>query len=204
MNKFYRLLSVVTLALSVALWSCKGDQGPQGPAGPQGPTGATGATGPTGSTGPTGPTGATGATGNANVKGGDFNAIAASWRTIDVPGLGKDGNGTVGAYQISDTRISANSFVVVYASVGNINYALPRVLTRSSDGATEQYNFSYETGKLNVYFYATSPSGAVSYSPLQDIKFSYVIIEKTLLASMKQSGVDLNSFDAVNSYIQSH
>lgn len=204
MNKFYRLISVVTLALSVALWSCKGDQGPQGPAGPQGATGPTGAQGPTGPQGPAGPTGATGATGNANVKYAEFTATTGNWQTISAAGIGTGNNGQIGAYERTDANITSSSVVLAYAKSGATWLAIPRVFKRDTDGATEEINFGFETGKLTLYYIAHPVTGTPTYKPQTDVMFSYVTIEKTLLSSMKAEGINTNSREAVDNYIQSH
>lgn len=218
MNKFYRLLSVVTLALSVALWSCKGDQGPQGPAGPQGaqgpqgaagpqgPAGATGATGAVGSTGATGTNGTNGKDGNANVKNAEVTVKVADWKTVDAAGIGTGNTGQTGAFEVMDANVSAGSIVVAYVKVGAQWLALPRVIIKETDGSTEQVNFAFQTGKV-TFFYSSQTAaigGVKSYKPQTDLTFSYVTIEKTLRLSMEASGVNLRSRESVNSYLQSH
>lgn len=212
MNKFYRLLSVVTLALSVALWSCKGDQGPQGPTGAQGaqgPTGAQGATGsqgPSGATGSTGATGATGQDGNANVKNAEVTVKTTDWKTVDAAGIGTGNTGQTGAFEVAAPNVTAGSIVVAYVKVGTQWLALPRVIIKETDGATEQVNFGFETGKV-TFFYSSQTAaigGIKSYKPQTDLTFSYVTIEKTLRLSMEAAGVNLRSREAVTSYLQSH
>ncbi len=215
MNKFYRLLSVVTLALSVALWSCKGDQGPQGPAGPQGaqgPTGSTGAVGATGATGAVGATGATGATGtsgkdgNANVKSAEVTVKTTDWKTVDAAGIGTGNTGLTGAFEVANANITAGSIVFASVKVGDQWLALPRIVVKETDGATEQVNFGFQTGKVTFYYSSQTAAigGIKSYKPQTDLTFNYVTIEKTLRLSMEAAGVNLKSREAVNSYLQSH
>jgi hypothetical protein len=219
MNKFYRLLSVVTLALSVALWSCKGDQGPQGPAGPQGAQGPTGAQGPQGATGATGAVGATGATGatgaagtngtngkdgNANVKWAEATVAAADWRTVDAAGTGTGNTGQVGAVEKIDANISASSIVMAYVKIGTQWVSLPRVVVKETDGSTEQVGFGFETGKITFYYSLKAAGGTMSFKPQTSLVFGYSTIEKTLLANMKAAGVNLRSREAVNAYLQTH
>ena len=209
MNKFYRVLSVVTLTLSVALWSCKGDQGPVGPAGAtgaQGTIGATGAQGPTGATGAIGATGATGAAGNANVKGSEVTVKATDWKTIDAAGLGTGSTGKTGTFVVTDANIKATTFVFAYVKVGTQFIALPRVVIKETDGSTEQVNFGVETGKLNLYYVSQTAAigGIKSYAPQSDLVFSYVTIEKSNLVNLQSEGVNLRSRDAVLTYLQAH
>jgi hypothetical protein len=196
MNKFYRVLSVVTLTLSVALWSCKGDQGPVGPAGATGATGAVGPTGATGAAGPigvTGATGATGATGNANVKGSEVTVKVADWKTVDVAGIGTGTTTKAGAYEVMDANIKASTYVQVWVKVGTEFRSLPRITP------TESVDYAFSTGKLTLTY-----AGASSVAPQTDLTFSYVTIEKSSLVNMQADGVNLRSRDAVMTYLQEH
>jgi len=212
MNKFYRLLSVVTLTLSVALWSCKGDQGPVGPAGTQGPTGTAGPAGPTGpqglpgATGLTGSTGASGKDGNANVKGAEVTVKVADWKTVDAAGIGTGATGKTGAVVVPAPGVAASSIVLAYVKVGTMWIGLPRVIIKETDGATEQVNFGYETGKVTFYYSSQTAAigGTKSYAPQTDLVFSYTVIEKTLGLSMQADGVNLKSREAVQAYMSRH
>ena len=194
MNKFYRVLSVVTLTLSVALWSCKGDQGPIGPAGATGATGAAGTNGTNGTNG------------NANVKGSEVTVKATDWITVDAAGIGAGATGKTGAYTVTDANIKATTFVFAYVKVGTQFIALPRVVIKETDGATEQVNFGIETGKLTLYYVSQTAAigGIKSYAPQTDLVFSYVAIEKSNLVNLQADGVNLRSRDAVMTYLQEH
>jgi hypothetical protein len=206
MNKFYRVLSVVTLTLSVALWSCKGDQGPVGPAGTQGTTGAAGPAGVAGPVGPAGAVGPAGVAGNANVKGSEVTVKAADWKTVDAAGIGTGSTGKTGAFTVTDANIKATTFVFAYVKIGTQFVALPRVVIKETDGATEQVNFGVETGKLTLYYVSQTAAigGIKSYAPQTDLVFSYVAIEKSNLVNMQSEGVNLTSRDAVMTYLQAH
>ena len=208
MNKFYRVLSVVTLTLSVALWSCKGDQGPVGPAGATGSTGAagpTGATGPAGATGATGAIGATGATGaagtngNANVKGSEVTVKVADWKTVDVAGIGTGTTSKAGAFEVKDANIKASTYVQAWVKVGTEFRSLPRLT------AVEDVDYAFSTGKLTLnYLGYTTTSNVFVYAPQTDLVFSYVTIEKSNVLNMQAEGVNLRNRDAVMTYLQAH
>ncbi|WP_435354074.1 hypothetical protein [Emticicia sp. SJ17W-69] len=206
MNKFYRVLSVVTLTLSVALWSCKGDQGPVGPAGATGAQGAAGTNGTNGKDGTNGTNGTNGKDGNANVKGSEVTVKASDWKTIDAPGLGTGSTGKTGTFVVTDANIKATTFVFAYVKVGTQFIALPRVVIKETDGSTEQVNFGIETGKLNLYYVSQTAAigGSKSYAPQTDLVFSYVVIEKSNLVNLQAEGVNLRSRDAVLTYLQEH
>jgi hypothetical protein len=200
MNKFYRVLSVVTLTLSVALWSCKGDQGPVGPAGATGATGAVGPTGATGAAGPigvTGATGATGATGNANVKGSEVTVKVADWKTVDVAGIGTGTTSKAGAFEVMDANIKASTYVQAWVKVGTEFRSLPRLTV------VEDVDYAFSTGKLTLNYLGYTATGNV-YAPQTDLTFSYVTIEKSSLVNMQADGVNLRSRDAVMTYLQEH
>ena len=197
MNKFYRVLSVVTLTLSVALWSCKGDQGPVGPAGTQGTTGTAGPTGLTGPVGPVGPVGVAGTpgvAGNANVKGAEVTVKVADWKTVDVAGIGTGNTSKAGAFEIKDANIKATTYVQTWVKVGTEFRSLPRIT------ALEQLDYAYSTGKLTV----TYAGAANTFVPQTDLVFSYVTIEKSSVVNMQAEGVNLKSREAVLSYLEAH
>ena len=197
MNKFYRVLSVVTLTLSVALWSCKGDQGPVGPAGTQGTTGTAGPTGLTGPVGPVGPVGVAGTpgvAGNANVKGAEVTVKVADWKTVDVAGIGTGNTSKAGSFEIRDANIKATTYVQTWVKVGTEFRSLPRITT------LEQLDYAYSTGKLTV----TYVGAANTFVPQTDLVFSYVTIEKSSVVNMQAEGVNLKSREAVLSYLEAH
>ena len=194
MNKFYRVLSVVSLTLSVALWSCRGDQGPQGPAGAQGPNGTAGTNGTNGTNG------------NANVKGAEVVVKVADWKTVDAAGIGTGATGKTGAFSVTDANVKATMFVIAYVKVGTQFVALPRVIIKETDGATEQVNFGYEAGKVTFYYSSQTAAigGIKTYAPQTDLTFSYVTVEKTVGQAMQNEGVNLRSRDAVITYLKEH
>jgi Collagen triple helix repeat (20 copies) len=197
MNKFYRVLSVVTLTLSIALWSCKGDQGPVGPAGATGAQGAAGPTGATGAAGPAGPAGAVGATGaagNANVKGSEVTVKVADWKTVDVAGIGTGTTSKAGAFEVKDANIKASTYVQAWVKVGTEFRSLPRIT------AIENVDYAFATGKLTLTYFGAGNT----YAPQTDLVFSYVTIEKSNLANLQADGVNLRSRDAVLTYLQEH
>ena len=221
MKRIIRLFSVITLSLSVALWSCKGDQGPQGPAGPAGPTGTTGTTGGTGVAGPAGTTGATGAAGkdgtngtngtngkdgNANVKAAEFTIKTTDWVTTDVAGLGTATTVQSGAFAVSDAGIDATIVVLAYLKQGTQYTALPVTLVKDTDGSYERLNFGYQVGKATFYYRrtATVAGGQTILKPDADVTVRYVKLQATLGRLMEKDGIDLNNYDSVVGYLQNN
>jgi Collagen triple helix repeat (20 copies) len=218
MKRIIRLFSVITLSLSVALWSCKGDQGPQGPAGPTGPTGTTGTTGGTGVAGPAGAVGATGTAGkdgtngtngkdgNANVKATDITILTTDWKTVDVPGIGTATPVSSGAFQRLDAGIDATIVVLAYIKQGTTLTALPLTLVKDTDGSYERLNIGQQVGSVTFYYRRTAAvaGGLVVLKPDTNIDVRYVKLQATQGRLMEQSGVDLNNYDSVMGYLQNN
>jgi hypothetical protein len=97
-------------------------------------------------------------------------------------------------------------FVFAFVKVGTQFVALPRVIIKETDGATEQVNFAYETGKVTFYYSSQTAAigGIKAYAPQTDLTFSYVTVEKTVGQAMQNEGVNLRSRDAVMTYLQEH
>jgi hypothetical protein len=197
MNKFYRVFSVIALTLSVALWSCKGDQGDQGPAGPQGVAGANGTNGTNGTNGKDG---------NANVKIGEVTVKVADWKTVDAPGLGSGATVKRGAFTQADANIKATSFVVASVKIGNATQGLPATFFKDTDGSTEQLNFASETGKITFYYNAQTSAlgGKSSYAPSSDLTFSYAVVERTVALRMQSEGMNPTNYNEVVKYLNTN
>jgi Collagen triple helix repeat (20 copies) len=218
MKRIIRLFSVITLSLSVALWSCKGDQGLTGPIGTPGATGAAGPTGATGVAGAVGATGVAGATGtagtngtngkdgNANVKATDFNILTTDWKNVDVAGIGTATAVASGAFQRLDVGIDATIVVLAYIKQGTTFTALPLTLVKDTDGSYERLSFGQQVGSVTFYYRRTSSilGSAAVLKPDTDISVRYVKLQATQGRLMEQRGVDLNNYDSVMSYLQNN
>jgi hypothetical protein len=112
----------------------------------------------------------------------------------------------MGAFSVSDANVKATMFVIAYVKIGTQFVALPRVIVKETDGATEQVSFSYETGKVTFYYSSqtTAIGGIKSYAPQNDLTFSYVTIEKTVGQAMENAGVNLRSRTDVMTYLEQH
>lgn len=144
-TKFYKTGYLVLLSLFViGLAGCiKGDMGPQGEKGDNGANGATGATG------------AQGPAGNANVSSETFNVSSGDWNSS------YSINGSTYYYTLSValnapivTSDIVNSGVVeVFMLSGSSGNWLELPWIYRDFGPTEIYNFSYNTGTVNILDY---------------------------------------------------
>ncbi len=186
MNKFYRILSVVSLTLSIALWSCRGDQGPAGPQGAQGPQGTAGTNGTNGTNGKDG---------NANVKGSEVTVKVADWKTIDEPIAGTGNTVKRGAVTRTDANIKATMMVWAYVKVGTDFVALPF----ATFGGSDKIDFRFKTGEVTFLYNAKGEGNADVYAPQTDLTFSYIAIEKSAVKAMESAGVNTkNRTDVLN------
>ncbi len=203
MKKLVRLLSVLALASTVAFVSCKGDKGDQGDQGPAGPVGPVGPVGPTGPTGPEGPEGPQGEDGNANVKSFSHTVAVADWTNTEVPGIGTGSTSTWGATSVSNDLITADKLVLAFLVSGDFKYSLPLSLSKEIDQSVESLQYSYSDGKANLYYKSQSQlfGGSTSYAPSSSLSFKFIVVEETLAAGLKTSGVSLSDYDQVINYL---
>ncbi len=198
MNKLVRLLSIFTLSASMAFWSCKGDQGPIGP------TGAAGPQGTPGTNGKDGLNGTNGTNGNANVQSFQKTVAVADWAQVDRAGLGNGTTSKWGGVKLSNELIKGDSFVMVFFVSGENKNALPSTSVKDLDGSTEYLEYSYKTGQADVFYRARLVSGSTLYAPNSSITFDVVVTQKTIAASMENSGVNLKNYNEVMSYIKNN
>ena len=199
MNKLVRLLSVVALSASVALWSCKGEKGDQGETGPAGPTGPVGPQGPTGPQGPVGPTGPQGQAGNANVRTFTVTIQPNQWAQTEVAGVGSATTSTWGAVRVTNAEITADRNVFGYIRSGEKWLALPVFFTKDIDGSIERFNFAFQTGQVEFFYRAQSTlfGGTATFAPASSVEARYVIIQNTVASAMRANGVDFNNYNNV-------
>lgn len=200
MKKLVRLLSVLALASTVAFVSCKGDKGDQGP---KGDTGAQGTPGTNGTNGIDGKDGADGKDGNANVKSFSHTVAVADWTNTEVPGIGTGSTSTWGATSVSNDLITADKLVLAFLVSGDFKYSLPLSLSKEIDQSVESLQYSYSEGKANLYYKSQSQlfGGSTSYAPSSSLSFKFIVVEETLAAGLKTSGVSLSDYDQVINYL---
>ncbi|MFT5883715.1 MAG: hypothetical protein ACI9IP_000156 [Arcticibacterium sp.] len=200
MNKIVRLFSVLALASTVAFVSCKGDKGDPGNVGPAGPTGQNGTNGTNGADGADG---TNGTNGNANVQRFSNTVAVADWANVEVPGIGSASTSTWGGVAIASEVITADMAVLAYVVSGDNKYSLPISLSKEIDQSVESLQYSYKTGKVNVYYKNQTAlfGGTTTYAPAGDMNFQFVVIQESIVAGMKAAGVALEDYDAVINYM---
>ncbi len=198
MNKFVKLLSVLSLAATVSLWSCKGDTGPQGPQGPAGPQGVAGPTGPVGPVGPAGPQGIAG---NSNVKSFEQTVEASAFSPVDLAGLGSGNSSPWGGAALVNEMVAADKGVFVYIKSGENKFALPITISKTLDFSTESFQFSYKTGQVSVYYKRAEASGNAILQPSGPVTFEVLVMEKTLSSKMNEAGINTNDYNAVVNFL---
>ncbi len=209
MNKLFKLLSILTIAVSVSMWSCKGDpgvngiDGKDGATGPAGATGATGATGAAGANGTNGTNGKDGKDGNANVKSFQATVKVADWKQVQVTGIGSGVTSTWGGVAITNDLVAADKFVMVFVKNGDLFKALPITYTKDMDNSLERLDYGYKTGQVEVYYrYQTQLfGGTASYAPTTDLTFEVVCTEKSIQGALEKSGVNMKDYDAVMNFL---
>lgn len=197
MNKLFKLFSIIALSSSVMFVSCKGDTGPQGPAGPAGANGTNGTNGTSGTNGKDG---------NANVVSHTVTVAADKWTKTSVAGIGTaSASEDWGNYSVKDSTVTNDKAVWAWVKSGDTWVALPVMLTKDIDGSIERINVAYQTGQVNfMYRYQTKLfDGITKTSPDNALTFKYIVIQNTLGAAMKNSGVNLRNLDSVEKFIQS-
>ena len=185
MNKLFKLLSILTIAVSVSMWSCKGDPGVNGidgAKGEKGDTGATGATGAAGKDGTNGTNGTNGKDGNANVKSFTATIKASEWKEVDVTGIGSGVTSKWGGATIKNDLIAADKFVMIFVKQGELFKALPITYTKDMDNSLERLDYGYKTGQAEVYYRYQSQffGGTAVYAPTSDLTFEVVCTKKTI------------------------
>ena len=200
MKKLVRLLSVLALASTVAFVSCKGDKGDQGPKGDKGDQGTPGTNGTNGTNGTDG---ADGKDGNANVKSFTHKVAVADWTNIEVDGIGTGSTSTWGVASASNSLVTAEKLVLAFLVNGDFKYSLPLSLSKEIDQSVESLQYSYSEGKVNLYYKSQSQlfGGSTSYAPNGELDFKFVVVEETLAAGLKASGISLSDFDQVINYL---
>jgi hypothetical protein len=203
MNKIVRLFSVLALASTVSFVSCKGDQGDPGPQGQTGPQGPIGPQGVKGDQGTQGTQGVQGVTGNSNVKSFTATVAVADWSNVDVPGIGTATTSKWGGAMVSNALVTADKAVLAYVISGENKYSLPLTYSKEINGSVESLQFSYKTGQVNLYYKSQTSlfGGSTSYKPENALNFKIIVIEETIVASMKSAGVTLTDYNAVMNYL---
>ena len=206
MNKLFKLLSILTIAVSVSMWSCKGDPGVNGidgAKGEKGDTGATGATGAAGKDGTNGTNGTNGKDGNANVKSCTATIKASEWKEVDVTGIGSGVTSKWGGATIKNDLIAADKFVMIFVKQGELFKALPITYTKDMDNSLERLDYGYKTGQAEVYYRYQSQffGGTAVFAPTSDLTFEVVCTEKTIQGLLEKSGVNLKDYDAVMNFL---
>ncbi|MBK9935128.1 MAG: hypothetical protein IPP61_04320 [Cytophagaceae bacterium] len=206
MNKLFKLLSILTIAVSVSMWSCKGDPGVNGidgAKGEKGDTGATGTTGAAGKDGTNGTNGTNGKDGNANVKSFTATIKASEWKEVDVTGIGSGVTSKWGGATIKNELIAADKFVMIFVKQGELFKALPITYTKDMDNSLERLDYGYKTGQAEIYYRYQSQffGGTAVFAPTTDLTFEVVCTEKTIQGALEKSGVNMKDYDAVMNFL---
>ena len=201
---FFALLTLMGLAFFIVGCSKTGPAGPAGPAGPQGAQGATGAQGPQG---------------DANVTVDTFSLTSSQWlynsqysmetspgtyteyftryHTVTLPALTKGiiDSGLVLVYFVPNPPVDTAQWA-----------PLPYQFLDGSDAFF--YDVAYETyvGSIEMEYYfqqinssATLPS--LASWKIATYKFKIVLMTASIVAQMKQQGVDVKNYGQVNHFL---
>jgi len=183
--KTIKFLTIVILSifLSTAVTSCKGDDGADGIDGVDGAQG---------------PAGQDGQDGNANVIYSDW--FSPTW-TVPSTSAYFNYSAPEITQEVLDTGV-----IMVYMRIYNHVYPMP--ISFMGDTNPKEYDFWADLESLRIWFSAES-----SYSPSSTIKFRYVIIpgnnnaagrsinsSQSIYDELSAANVDINNYEAVCDY----
>lgn len=207
-----------------------GPQGPSGTDGTNGTNGTNGTPGATGAQGPKGATGATGATGpkgpmgNANVRVDTFTLSNTNWKWNSRYSFNFAPNSSYIVYtRYSDRKFAAitqsvldHGMVLVYFTAdlvfSNSNNWIPLPFSWEVLNGNYSINVAFQTGvvsdvstvRLHFFFVPFNSSAVVpsiSSFPIATYRFKIIAVTGVLGVAIKRSGVNLNDYSAVKSYL---